>query len=167
VRPSGEWGETHGSYSQAEVAARHQLLEVVASSATAWPPEHTKYPASHDEDDGDDPVSVKAPRARGNTADLYWNAARPGTTRTLWGRDSRCAGSCRPMSDVTDKRPTMAIRRRVASSPRGARPGTIHSLERWRPMDSATKHEIWVIAVSTGVLEAPAVAIIALAFLAH
>ena len=35
------------------------------------------------------------------------------------------------------------------------------------PMDSATKHEIWVVALSTAVLEAPAVAIIALAFLAH
>jgi hypothetical protein len=33
-------------------------------------------------------------------------------------------------------------------------------------MDSATKHEIWVIALSTAMLEAPAVAIIALAFLA-
>jgi hypothetical protein len=34
-------------------------------------------------------------------------------------------------------------------------------------MDSATKHEIWVVALSTAVLEAPAVAIIALAFLAR
>ena len=34
-------------------------------------------------------------------------------------------------------------------------------------MDSTTKHEIWVIALSTAVLEAPAVAIIALAFLAR
>jgi hypothetical protein len=37
------------------------------------------------------------------------------------------------MSDVTDKRPTMAIRRCVASS-KGVRPGTIHSVERWEPM---------------------------------
>jgi hypothetical protein len=34
-------------------------------------------------------------------------------------------------------------------------------------MDRATKHEIWVIALSTAILEVPAVAIIALAFLAR
>jgi hypothetical protein len=34
-------------------------------------------------------------------------------------------------------------------------------------IDRATKHEIWVIALSTVILEAPAVAIIALAILAR
>jgi hypothetical protein len=34
-------------------------------------------------------------------------------------------------------------------------------------VDNQTKHEIWVIALSTAILEAPAVAIIALAILAH
>jgi hypothetical protein len=34
-------------------------------------------------------------------------------------------------------------------------------------MDSGTKHEIWLIALGTAVLELPAVAIIALAILAH
>lgn len=56
---------------------------------------------------------------------------------------------------------------------RGQFPKGVRGLERSTrlsvggPMDSATKHEIWVVALSTAVLEAPAVAIIALAFLAR
>jgi hypothetical protein len=34
-------------------------------------------------------------------------------------------------------------------------------------MDTQTRREIWVIALSTAILETPAVAIIALAFLRH
>jgi hypothetical protein len=46
-------------------------------------------------------------------------------------------------------------------------PGTIQASARWRCMDTQTKREIWIIAVSTAILEAPAVAITLLAILAR
>jgi hypothetical protein len=43
----------------------------------------------------------------------------------------------------------------------------IHRFERWDFMDSQTKHEIWVLALGAIMLEAPFIAITALALAGH
>jgi hypothetical protein len=45
--------------------------------------------------------------------------------------------------------------------------GTIQVSARWRSMDTQTKHEIWILAVSAAILEAPFLAIAAVAVLGH
>jgi len=45
--------------------------------------------------------------------------------------------------------------------------GSIHRFGRWDLMDRQTKHEIWILAIGTIVIEAPFLAVAALAWAAH
>jgi hypothetical protein len=45
--------------------------------------------------------------------------------------------------------------------------GSIHRLKRWDPMDSHTKHELWLFAVVTISFEVPFIAVAALAWVGH
>ena len=59
------------------------------------------------------------------------------------------------------------INRRVIGRFPAAASGSIPASARWRCMDKQTKHEIWILAVSAALLEAPFLAIAAVAVLGH
>jgi hypothetical protein len=65
--------------------------------------------------------------------------------------------------------PSPANNRELAGAFQGAvfRSGSIHRFERWDPMDSQTKHELWLLAIGTILFEAPFLAVAALAFAGH
>ena len=67
-------------------------------------------------------------------------------------------------------------KRKARPVPDGERPGrrivfqysgSIHRFGRWDLMDRQTKHEIWILAIGTIVIEAPFLAVAALAWAAH
>lgn len=58
-------------------------------------------------------------------------------------------------------------RRGVPGAVFSNRSGSICHFGSWHPMDSQTKHEIWILALGAIMLEAPFLAVAALAFAGH
>jgi hypothetical protein len=64
-------------------------------------------------------------------------------------------------------RPRRLVDESATRQGNGLRQGSIPRFARWESMDKQSKREIWVLAISTVLVEVPVVAIAALAIAAH